>query len=101
MPFYDTKDSLLASQFSPRKNINTTLNPVNLTVGDFNNDGFVDVIVSDPKAGLYTILKNNKVDTGSNTPQFIHKDITTNKRILPLLQAIWMVMANWIWFLVA
>lgn len=82
VPFYDTKDSLQASQFSARTNINTTLNPARLAMGDFNNDGFVDVIITDPKAGLYTVLKNNKVDTGSSTPQFTHKDITTNRRIL-------------------
>ncbi|HCL04651.1 MAG TPA: hypothetical protein DHW64_01195 [Chitinophagaceae bacterium] len=82
VPFYDKKDSVYASQFSLRTNVTTTLNPVNLAVGDFNNDGFVDMIVTDPKAGLYTILKNNKIDTGTIIPQFTHKDINTSKRIL-------------------
>jgi hypothetical protein len=81
VPFYETKDSVSASQFSLSRNLNTTLNTVRLTTGDFNTDGYVDIIVTDPKAGLYTILKNNKVDTGSVIPQFTHKDISTDKRI--------------------
>lgn len=82
IPFYDNRDSVHPAQFSLERNVNVTINPANLVAGDFNGDGFVDIIATDPKAGIYSILKNNKVDTGLLAPQFTQKDLNTDKRIL-------------------